>query len=125
MTEAIGYPYSHADVIVVGGGLAGLTATALLTRRGRTVLVLEGAARLGGRAATHVRQGAQFNLGPHALYRRGHAFRILRELDLPFTGRTPDASNALLFAEDVFYPLPRGIRSLLGARFLTPREKWR
>lgn len=42
----------HADVIVVGAGLAGLVATHELTRRGKTVAVVdqEGAANLGGQA---------------------------------------------------------------------------
>jgi monoamine oxidase len=37
------------DVIVVGGGFAGVTAAATLAQRGRRVLLLEGASRLGGR----------------------------------------------------------------------------
>ncbi|MFN8058680.1 MAG: hydroxysqualene dehydroxylase HpnE [Vicinamibacterales bacterium] len=41
-----------ADVIVVGGGLAGLSAAAHLTARGARVLVLEARGHLGGRAST-------------------------------------------------------------------------
>src|SRR4051794_4221410 len=37
-----------ADLVVVGGGLAGLAASALVAREGRSVVVLEKAARPGG-----------------------------------------------------------------------------
>src|SRR5262249_43589860 len=40
------------DVIVVGGGAAGLAAAEELVRAGRSVLVLEGRSRLGGRVWT-------------------------------------------------------------------------
>jgi monoamine oxidase len=38
------------DVIVVGGGFAGVTAASEAALRGRSVLVLEARDRLGGRA---------------------------------------------------------------------------
>src|ERR1044072_4755276 len=38
------------DVIVIGGGFAGLSAAARLSKNGARVLVLEAKARLGGRA---------------------------------------------------------------------------
>ena len=77
---------SDLDLVVVGGGLAGLSAAALVAQAGRSVAVFEQADEVGGRAATQVRQGISFNLGPHALYFLGHAFKLLRELGVSFTG---------------------------------------
>lgn len=44
---------TQADVLVVGGGVAGLAAAAELARRGRRVVLLEARNRLGGRIHTH------------------------------------------------------------------------
>lgn len=41
-----------ADVIIIGGGAAGLAAARALIESGRTVLILEGRARIGGRVYT-------------------------------------------------------------------------
>src|SRR5207253_1433886 len=43
---------NHYDVIVIGGGVAGLSAAVRLAERGARVLVLETRARLGGRATS-------------------------------------------------------------------------
>jgi monoamine oxidase len=55
--------YSEQDVIVVGGGLAGLTAARELGHAGRRVLVLEGRDRLGGRVLTSTFAGTEVELG--------------------------------------------------------------
>ena len=63
---------SHAptsDVHVIGGGLGGLAAAALIARAGRTVTVHEARGRLGGRGTTDRKDGFRLNQGPHALYR--------------------------------------------------------
>jgi phytoene dehydrogenase-like protein len=88
-------------------------------------VLLERSGKLGGRAATQVRGGVHFNLGPHALYCRGHAFRLLRELGVPFSGRFPDAARGLVLDGDSTHPIPLGLGVLLGSRLLGLREKWR
>jgi prolycopene isomerase len=58
---------THApwDVIVVGAGLAGLTAGALLARIGRRVLVVEAAAAPGGCLRARSGDGFRFDGGPN------------------------------------------------------------
>lgn len=53
----------HYDTIVVGAGIAGLSAARLLSGAGRDVLVLEARDRVGGRVVTDRRYGLATDLG--------------------------------------------------------------
>jgi len=53
----------HADVVVIGAGLAGLVASLQLSRAGLEVLLLEAADRPGGRVATEVVDGFHLDRG--------------------------------------------------------------
>ena len=79
----------HSDAIVIGGGLAGLTAAAYLARAGRSVTVLERSKTPGGRAITNRFGEFDFNLGAHALYRSGPGKKVLDELGIAYTGKAP------------------------------------
>ena len=96
--------------IVVGGGLAGLTAAATLAGRGHAVTVVEGADHLGGRARTRRRDGFDLNLGPHALYKAGGGMAILRELGVPIRGRRPRIERAGALIGGELLPATRHLR---------------
>jgi phytoene desaturase len=54
---------SDVDVIVIGGGLGGLSTGALLAHQGRRVLVLEQSGRVGGCCSTFEKDGFKFDVG--------------------------------------------------------------
>lgn len=87
-------------VIVVGAGLAGLTAAAKLARAHVPVVVLELAASPGGRARASDRDGYLLNLGPHALATRGPGTAVLRELGIELPGRSPTIARARFLRGD-------------------------
>lgn len=111
------------DVIVVGGGIGGLTCATLLARRGASVTLVERSEALGGRARTTARGGFLWNQGPHALYRNGTAHRLLRELDVPVIGGAP-RTKGWIAAGDRLHTLPAGPISLLTTGFLDAAEAW-
>ncbi|PYI54440.1 phytoene desaturase family protein [Paenibacillus flagellatus] len=107
-----------AGTVIVGGGLAGLTAAVWLAGAGHRVTVLEKAGRAGGRAATVRKEGVSFNLGPHALYKGGEAYRTYRRLGLLPSGGTPPLCMLGLW-KGAAYPMPVSVGTLLKAKLLS------
>lgn len=108
------------NVVVVGGGLAGLAAAIYLARGGRTVTVFEKRRFLGGRAITQLRHAYRFNLGAHAFYRAGAGAAVCRELGIPIRGVVP-RPNAIALLDGEERRLPTGIFSLIATSLLSLR----
>jgi phytoene dehydrogenase-like protein len=113
-------------VIVVGAGLAGLTAGLQLARMDVPVTVLDGSGRPGGRARSTEREGFALNLGPHGLATGGPGTAILEELGIDLPGGRPALHRAkLLLGGRLVGPIDRragagGLRTLAGlARLAT------
>lgn len=68
------------DVVVIGAGVGGLCAAALLSNWGYKTLVIESADRLGGRCSTVEKDGYKLSTGAVALHRAGFFEEIYREV---------------------------------------------
>ncbi len=113
----------QAQVVVVGGGVAGLAAAVFAARSGAAVLLLEALSEPGGRSRTREEEGFRFNMGPHALYRNSPAEAVLEELGIRVAGAPPDLGTSLAWCEGRLSQLPGGPLSLLTTRLLGVREK--
>ena len=77
---------SDPDVLVIGAGCAGIAAARALAARGRSCVVLEGGARVGGRAFTEVESlGVPFDHGASWLHQAADnpLTPLARALDVP------------------------------------------
>lgn len=73
----------RVDVIVAGGGIAGLTAAVYLSRAGKRVLLLEKNPETGGLVNSFDRDGFVFDAGVRAILDAGVVGTMLRDLDIP------------------------------------------
>jgi len=107
--------------IVVGGGLAGLTAATYLARAGQRVTVLEKAQQPGGRAITDTPHGFTMNRGAHGLYTGDAASEVLKELGISYSHGSPKNIRAL-DARGV-HRFPGDAKSLFQTSLMSAAEK--
>jgi phytoene dehydrogenase-like protein len=114
---------AQVDVVIVGGGVAGLATATMLGRQGLSCVVVERARTLGGRAATSLRDGFHMNLGGHALYRGGPAERLLGDLGVPYRGAPPATGAGVAVVAGTSHVLPTGLGTLLKTGLFGARGK--
>jgi phytoene dehydrogenase-like protein len=70
------------NTIIVGGGIAGLTSAAYLSREGQRVLLIEKNKECGGLVNSFTRDGFHFDAGVRALEDAGIIFPMLKDLGI-------------------------------------------
>jgi phytoene desaturase len=104
------------DVIVVGAGTGGLTAAAILARRGKKVLLVDQHMVAGGNATIFRRRGYEFDIGLHyigACQADGMLTRVLRAAgvdDIEFEELDPDGYDTIVFP-DFEFRIPKGMQA--------------
>lgn len=98
-------------VVVVGAGVAGLTAAHDLVAAGHHVVVLEAAERVGGKLRAETIAGVTVDVGAEAmLNRRPEGVALARDLGLEI--EHPTTATSAVWTRGELRPLPR---SLMGA----------
>lgn len=100
---------------MIGGGFAGLSAAALLSKQGKRVLLLERAARLGGRAAYFEQDGFIWQYGQHShrLAKDGIAAQVFEKLGEPLDFIDTRGNKAYLYVDGKLHPRPEGVLDFL------------
>ncbi|QRG69508.1 phytoene desaturase family protein [Brevibacillus choshinensis] len=115
---------NHYDVVIVGGGLAGLSSAAYLSSKGKKVAVLE-RGQLGGRAVTLKIKGFNFNFGAHAIYARDSS--VLRtfekELDLHIDWQDFNPTKAKYDIGNDLTAVPANVQGLFQTKLLKGLDK--
>lgn len=109
------------DVVIIGGGMAGLSAACYLARAGAAVTLFEKASHLGGRAATQNHDGYLFNRGIHAIYTGGATSEVLQDLGITYNYGIP--KETFMLQQGQIYPFPASLSSLLNNRLFTIGDK--
>jgi phytoene desaturase len=106
------------DVIVIGGGYAGLAVGALLAHRDRSVLLIEKSKSLGGRASYMEKDGYTVEYGLHAnrFASDGAAAAVFRRLDRELEFIAPGEPE--LWRDGEFLPLPNSVGKIFKSPIL-------
>ncbi|SEE31705.1 protoporphyrinogen/coproporphyrinogen oxidase [Ruania alba] len=96
---------STVDVVVIGGGVAGLVAARAAAIAGAAVTLLEAADTLGGLVGSHLLAGTTLDSGAESFATRGGAVAALAE-DLGLPVVTPTPVPARVLHQGTLHPLP-------------------
>jgi len=70
------------DAVIVGGGIAGLTAAAYIAKSGKSVTLFERQPKTGGLVQTFQRNGVYFDTGLRSIENSGIVFPMLKQLGI-------------------------------------------
>ncbi len=102
-------PLAHTttEVVVIGGGIAGLLAARRAAEAGRSVMVIEAGETLGGRLSPVTLEGIALDAGAESFATRGgHVQRLCEELGLGGDVVEPRRDPAWVVGPRAAYPLP-------------------
>lgn len=118
----------RTDVVIVGGGISGLSAAHWLVKAGFSVKVLEKEAEPGGTMKTRLEDGFLSELGPNsALETTPHIGTLVSDLGLSddFLYADPSSKNRFILRDGTLRPLPMSPLAFLKTDLFSAGAKLR
>lgn len=108
------------SVVIIGAGFGGLSAAALLSRKGINVEIFESLSIAGGRARSVERDGfvLDFGIHGHRCANDGSAAHLMREIGEEVEWVPGDESRSLMIIEGERFKFPEGLGESLSLPFL-------
>jgi len=116
------------EVIVIGGGIAGLTTAWKLSRSQKDVLLIEAADQMGGHIRTLEKEKYRYETGPHSFMGSSeYVWKLTDELNLQndVEEASPNGKYRYIFRDDSLMPLPMSAKSFIQTKLLRPSGKIR
>ncbi len=114
-------PAASEKIIVVGGGISGLSAAYDLTRAGAACTILEKQARVGGVIETRVADGCTLECGPDSfLSAKPAALTLIKELGLEadVIGSNDHQRTTYILKHGALIALPEGVMMIVPTRVM-------
>lgn len=110
------------DVAIIGAGIGGLCAGALLAKEGKKVVLLEGRKGLGGRSVSIPIHGINTELGFHGIVKNGHLVHVLEAVkqDIPMIPLDP---NFVMYSAGKFYEVPGEIADFAKFEYIPENDR--
>jgi oxygen-dependent protoporphyrinogen oxidase len=118
----------ETELIIIGGGMAGLTALHEARRRGVEVRLLEKESEVGGYVKTRSISGERVELGPQSFLKSyQNVNQLAEELGLgdKILANAAGAGHRFLVKNRVVHAMPEGPKALLKTPLLSSKAKFR
>ena len=114
------------DVVIIGGGISGLTSAYQLKKNNISFTLLESSSRLGGAIETVIRENFIYEKGPNTfLLSDKRILNLFNELNLEIQDASPKSNNRYVFKDKKRVKVPMSILSFLSTSLFSIKTKFK